>query len=414
MHIFLSHRSTEKAFARKLFTSLQEENLAVWMDSEGGIEGGQIWTKAIEEGLREAYALVAVLSPAYVASDMCRKELSRAYQAIPIFPVLIETVPRFDIPIIIDDVQYIDFRGWQTDEGLYEERLQKLVTRLKTVQPNAAEPVETPTVGQAPAATHTAVRRLVFQDSELWEDAQAIHQAGQAVRLLLREDPQPQQMSQLAEVVATSTVPLVARRYHHARHRGVGLPLLQGPVRVLLSCVGPPDETFEARLHALQQAERIGDDLELVYETHISLLRLAARMRQARDGEPLHLWHHLQPNGPGLAFGDGRAAPKRLSVSQMDGILAENPSLMMAVVDCPGWTENAQIGAAWSIPFSLALDGEDELGLAAFVEAFYQATPSQGIDGALWQGWRALVRLGGPQSSLPLPHARVLDDHWLI
>ena len=71
-HVFLSYRSLERGFALKLAAALRNAGVIVWVDClEDGIRVGDDWPCSIEEALNTCCALVAVVSPDYVASKVC-------------------------------------------------------------------------------------------------------------------------------------------------------------------------------------------------------------------------------------------------------------------------------------------------------------------------------------------------------
>ncbi|MBI5669304.1 MAG: HEAT repeat domain-containing protein [Chloroflexi bacterium] len=129
-HIFLSYRSLEAEFALRLATDLKNLGVNLWMDRLD-IAPGDDWPKTLQKAVNNSLALIAVISPEYISSKYCQRELGRADRLeLPVFPVLLKTVPDSDWPIQVENHQYIDFRDWQ-DENVYRTQLNKLVTILK-------------------------------------------------------------------------------------------------------------------------------------------------------------------------------------------------------------------------------------------------------------------------------------------
>jgi HEAT repeat protein len=128
--VFLSYRSTEVEFALKLAVDLKGAGVKLWMDRLD-IKPGDDWLKALQTAVSGCAAMIPVLSPDYVASGYCEKELARADRmSKQIFPVIIREVPDASWPIEIQRHQYIDFRNWR-DEKSYKEQLARLVDILK-------------------------------------------------------------------------------------------------------------------------------------------------------------------------------------------------------------------------------------------------------------------------------------------
>ena len=129
-HIFLSYRSTEADFALKLAASLKNAGVNLWMDRLD-IRPGDDWRKALEDALHGSAAMIAVLSPGYVSSKYCKRELARADRfGHAIFPVLLGSTPDEQLPLEIERTQNLDFSDWQ-DEATYERQIKRLISILK-------------------------------------------------------------------------------------------------------------------------------------------------------------------------------------------------------------------------------------------------------------------------------------------
>ena len=77
---------------------MAERGRALWVDWEG-IPPSAEWMTEIEDGIRSADAFVFMLSPASLASSVCRQEMDIAIGlAKRLVPVMIEDVPAADVP----------------------------------------------------------------------------------------------------------------------------------------------------------------------------------------------------------------------------------------------------------------------------------------------------------------------------
>ena len=129
-HIFLSYRSTEVDFALKLAASLKNAGVNLWMDRLD-IRPGNDWREALDNALHGSAAMIAVLSPGYVSSRYCQRELARADRyGQAIFPVLLGQTPPDQLPLDLDVQQHLDFSQWQ-DEAAYERQAKRLIGILK-------------------------------------------------------------------------------------------------------------------------------------------------------------------------------------------------------------------------------------------------------------------------------------------
>ena len=125
-HIFLSYRSAEADFALRLAADLKNAGVHLWMDRLD-IQPGDDWNRALVQSLNTCSGLIAIISPGYVSSDYCKRELARAGRMRrQIFPVLLQPIAEMEWPLEIERLQQIDFTGWQ-DEEQYYERLKELL-----------------------------------------------------------------------------------------------------------------------------------------------------------------------------------------------------------------------------------------------------------------------------------------------
>ncbi len=131
-HIFLSYRSTEAEFALRLAADLKNAGVNLWMDRLD-IKPGEDWPKALQAGVDHSVALLAVVSPEYIASGHCMREVARAVRlGLPIIPLLLRPVPsKEDWPMDLERLQYVDFTSWP-DEGAYLKTVQSLIKSLKS------------------------------------------------------------------------------------------------------------------------------------------------------------------------------------------------------------------------------------------------------------------------------------------
>lgn len=76
----------------KLKKDLECAGYSVWVDTED-IHTGSDWHSAIGEALQNCKALIAVMTPRYLTSDYCKKELYMASdEKKPIFPIVLGKV----------------------------------------------------------------------------------------------------------------------------------------------------------------------------------------------------------------------------------------------------------------------------------------------------------------------------------
>ncbi len=105
-HIFISYAREDREFAQRLTKSLRESKRIPWHDLHN-IKGGDNWLATIDEALRNAEALIVVMSPWATRSQYVTYEWAFALGAgIPVIPVVKKQTPLHPR---LTTIQYIDF-----------------------------------------------------------------------------------------------------------------------------------------------------------------------------------------------------------------------------------------------------------------------------------------------------------------
>jgi hypothetical protein len=119
MPVFISHSHHDAKFVDTLASHLIKNNAYVWVD-RWELNVGDSLLQKIQEFLKDASALIVVLSKASIQSEWCKKELSAGLireleeRRVIVLPVLIEDC---EIPLLLRDKLYADFRS-DFDAGL--------------------------------------------------------------------------------------------------------------------------------------------------------------------------------------------------------------------------------------------------------------------------------------------------------
>ncbi len=107
--MFISYSRVDQDFAFRLAASLKNAGVATWID-QFEIRVGQHWQREIEKALNTSSGCIAILSPDYVASEICRNELDRASDLkVPIYPVLLRRFDPASRPLSIQSLQHASF-----------------------------------------------------------------------------------------------------------------------------------------------------------------------------------------------------------------------------------------------------------------------------------------------------------------
>jgi len=134
--VFISYaRRDGRAFAERLSADLRRAGHRVWIDLES-ISGAALFDVAIEEGIRGAVHVLAVLTARALEEDsVCRDEIVFALQERkPITPIRIDPGESLRPSLLLARRQWIDF------SGDYEAGLQRLLGALEPAQTRGPEP----------------------------------------------------------------------------------------------------------------------------------------------------------------------------------------------------------------------------------------------------------------------------------
>jgi WD40 repeat protein len=115
--IFISHSSADNAAAVDMKVWLEAQghtSLFLDFDPEVGIKGGSGWEQTLYQNLRQCQAVIALLTPHWLASKWCFAELTQARAGgKAIFPVKIQDCQAGGV---FSDIQHIDLTA-QPEEG---------------------------------------------------------------------------------------------------------------------------------------------------------------------------------------------------------------------------------------------------------------------------------------------------------
>ncbi|MBN1267210.1 MAG: toll/interleukin-1 receptor domain-containing protein [Anaerolineales bacterium] len=108
--LFVSYSRKNIAFARQLFSGLENTGLDIWIDWED-IPPGTEWLENIYQAIEEADNFVFVICKASIQSETCSKELEHARQNNKrLIPLVIDDVEADTIPDYLQALNWIFFR----------------------------------------------------------------------------------------------------------------------------------------------------------------------------------------------------------------------------------------------------------------------------------------------------------------
>jgi WD40 repeat protein len=107
--VFLSYSREDSVFVRQLAAALQARNREVWIDLEDILPSVR-WREEIRAGITEADAVVFVITPDFVASEVCRTELDYAVEVSKrLIPIHVRETARESVPAELNELNWLSF-----------------------------------------------------------------------------------------------------------------------------------------------------------------------------------------------------------------------------------------------------------------------------------------------------------------
>ena len=127
--VFVSYAREDQATVRRLYDALVARGRDAWVDWEG-IEPSDRWMESVQEAIDAADAVVVVLSPESLDSEVCRQEVERATAVNKrLIPVVARDVPDGAAPPALAELNWIFAREGIDDP---EEAADAIVRALDT------------------------------------------------------------------------------------------------------------------------------------------------------------------------------------------------------------------------------------------------------------------------------------------
>jgi hypothetical protein len=124
--VFLSYAREDLPFVQRLTAALQARNRQVWVDLEEIIPSAR-WMEEIRTSIIEADAVVFVITPDSVVSEVCRIELDYATAASKrLVPILARETTVEDVPPSLVELNWLPF----LDSTDFEAGVDRLVEVL--------------------------------------------------------------------------------------------------------------------------------------------------------------------------------------------------------------------------------------------------------------------------------------------
>jgi len=126
--VFISYSRRDKVFTQKLYEALKAVNREVWADWDS-IPAALDWDAEIKQGIQETNSVLFVLSPEWIKSNECRKELVHAVaMGKRLFPILYLPVDPNDVPPELSKINWVYMR----DSDDFDKAFQTLCSAMDT------------------------------------------------------------------------------------------------------------------------------------------------------------------------------------------------------------------------------------------------------------------------------------------
>jgi hypothetical protein len=135
--VFISYSSADQDIVCRIVERLKEDGLSVFF-AESDIHGGEQFIRKIEEGLRTHQVVVTLFSPSALDSFWVEAEWSARLIQMSrdrtrrLIPVLLHNVEDDQIPLLLQPLDRLDFRGEDLNDPVtLEEKVTELVQNIR-------------------------------------------------------------------------------------------------------------------------------------------------------------------------------------------------------------------------------------------------------------------------------------------
>jgi hypothetical protein len=133
-HIFISHSHADSDFAEILHNRLIDKGFDVWRDT--GIIPGKDWRDEIDRAIKEASALIVIITPQSQASEYVTYEWAFAWGArVPVIPLLLK---KTELHPRLETLQYLNFtdrniRPWDDLFALLQKQKRTIINGIPPI-----------------------------------------------------------------------------------------------------------------------------------------------------------------------------------------------------------------------------------------------------------------------------------------
>ena len=110
MHVFISYHHNDLDFAENIVSRLEKEGFTTWADDK--LKVGEDWRTMIDLSIKNAFALIVIMTPEAKASEYVTYEWAFAWGVgVKVIPIMYKTTPLHPR---LEALQYLDFTNLKT------------------------------------------------------------------------------------------------------------------------------------------------------------------------------------------------------------------------------------------------------------------------------------------------------------
>src|SRR4051794_23209889 len=165
---FISYSRKDGEFVGRLADMLEARDKDVWVDRED-IPPSAEWYEQVTQGIREADAFVAVLTPSWLESDVCSRELAVAVDlGKRLVPLMYRPVVAARLPEPLARHHWIDVSEGHPLEAGVDELINALDTDLEWVQRHTRWLIDAVRWDAAGMNRGMLPRGIALREAETW------------------------------------------------------------------------------------------------------------------------------------------------------------------------------------------------------------------------------------------------------
>ncbi len=158
-HVFISYKHEDGDFAENLSNRVRKEGFKTWVDNDR-LNAGEDWRAEIDQAIKNAFALIVIMTPEAKSSEYVTYEWSFAWGAgVKVIPVIFKQTPLHPR---LEALQHLDFNN------IANRPWDKLINVLK----NAANAESSPATPLTLSQIMKAAEFLVAAATQIQNDAQ--------------------------------------------------------------------------------------------------------------------------------------------------------------------------------------------------------------------------------------------------